>query len=399
MSTSSSANGDGRAPDELPGPGWRDAALVLSNGMVREHMIRHPDVADMVRRTIPSPPDAEDGCVFASELAFHTSGRFNRASSVFSIYWQNHSQLIYALTGITHCTKIVIECGQVGSKVDDNKFYDHPGIYVIRPSDGTVTPRNVVWPGTSVHWLDVVQIRTVQRRLNVARSFINYFRDSMFWMNQRPNDDLFPCPVEVEERLFPLLNLSRGDVKVFDQRVGAAYNRLSTNNLPRCGRRLLDHCVNLAASKKLLLLDLPRLENFFLCQVCLYELDEDEVGEELLGMLCGKVSDVDSKFLLHRKTMKAAACVAFILNCLHKHQDRLPEVNQRVDECDLLTIALRRYYRHHAGVQSRVVAAACKFLEHYGGSFSPFSSLTSLGVHIPLDANVTRKQMIAILRT
>ncbi|AKI29759.1 tegument protein UL88 [Mandrillus leucophaeus cytomegalovirus] len=398
MSTSS-ANGDGRVSlaDELPGPGWRDAALVLADGTVREHVIRHPDVADMVRRVVPSPPDAEDGCVFASELAFYASGRFNRVCSVFSIYWQNNSQLIYILTGITHCTKIIIECGQVGSNGQD-KFYDQPGMYLIRPSDGTVMPRNVVWPGTSARWSDEVQIRSAQRQLTVARSFINYFRDSMFWMEQRPNDDLCPCPVEVEDRLFPLLNMSRGDVQVFDKRVGAAYKRLSTNELPRCGRRLLDHCVNLAASKKLLLLDLPRLENFFLTQVCLYELDEDEVGEELLGMLCGKVSDGDAKFLLHRKTMKVAACVAFILNCLHKHQDRLPEVNQRVDECDLLIIALRRYYRHHAGVQSRAVSAAQKFLQHYGDSFSPFASLTRLGVHIPLDANVTRKQLVSILR-
>ncbi|AEV80625.1 tegument protein UL88 [Cercopithecine betaherpesvirus 5] len=393
-----SGNDNAAVSDELPGPGWRDASLIMANGLVREHMFRNRDVADMIRRMIPSPPDCEEGCVFASELAFYTSGRFNRVCSIFSIYWQNHSALIYALTGITHCIKIVIECGQVGTDTTE-QFYEKPGIYLIRPSDGTVTPKNVVWPGTSARWSDEVDIKSVQRRLSVSRAFISHFRNYTFWMEQRPSDELCACPSEVEDRLYPLLNFSRGDVQVFDQRVSSAYKRLLRNDFPRTGRRLLDHCVNLAASRQLLLLDIPRLENFFLTQVCLYELDEDEVGEELLGMLCGKVSDGDSKFLLHRKTMKLAACVAFLLNCLYKYQERLPDVNQRVDECDLLIIALRRYYRHHAGVQSRAVAAAKRFLQHYSETFLPFESFGRLGVQIPLDANVTRKQLISILRT
>ncbi|AEQ32206.1 tegument protein UL88 [Cynomolgus macaque cytomegalovirus strain Ottawa] len=385
--------------EELPGPGWRDAALIMHNGMVREHMFYHPDVAEIVRKMIPPPPDAEEGCVFASELAFYTSGRCNRASSVFSIYWQNNSEIVYALTGITHCIKIVVECGQVGSDSVERQFYDTPGIYLIRVSDGTVVPRNVVWPGTSVRWSKEVGIRVVQRRVTVARAFVSLFRNYLFWTKQPFSEDLCPCPPDVEDRLFPLLNLSRGDIEVFDKRVCCAYKRLQKNDLPRAGRRLLDHCVNLAASKKILLLDLPRLENFFLAQVCLYELDEDEVGEELLGMLCGKSAESDSTFLLHRKTMKVAACIAFILNCFYKHQERLPEVNQRVDECDLAVIALRRYYRHHAGIQTRAIAMAQKFLTDYSESFSPFKSFSRMEVQVPLDAAVTRKQLVAVLRS
>lgn len=186
-------------PEERPTPGWHDAALLMDDGTVREHAFRNGPLSQLIRRVLPPPPDAEDDVVFASELCFYCSGRFNRRSSVFSIYWQKHSDLVYALTGITHCAKLVVECGQLGSsrlrwrdgdasgeerRGDDDsrdELYDVPGIYMIRVNDGGSTgPRHVIWPGTSVLWAPDVVITTVQRRISAARALVNTFRQYFF---------------------------------------------------------------------------------------------------------------------------------------------------------------------------------------------------------------------------
>lgn len=415
-------------PEERPTPGWHDAALLMDDGTVREHAFRNGPLSQLIRRVLPPPPDAEDDVVFASELCFYCSGRFNRRSSVFSIYWQKHSDLVYALTGITHCAKLVVECGQLGSsrlrwrdgdasgeerRGDDDsrdELYDVPGIYMIRVNDGGSTgPRHVIWPGTSVLWAPDVVITTVRRRISAARALVNTFRQYFFLLERRSHEELVLCPPEMEERLAPLLqSATRGDSDMFDGVVASAYHRLRMSNIPRSSARLLEHCVGLAGAKKLLLLDVPRLENYFLCQVCLYELDEDEMGEEMLGMLAGKpedaaVSGASGGFLLHRKTMKLAACLCLLLNSLHLHQEALEALDPpppRVEENDLVNVVLRRYYRSHGGVQARTLAAARALLADYAETFSPLGSFTRLGYDrlVSADAGVSRRHLVALLR-
>ncbi|AAM00727.1 tegument protein UL88 [Panine betaherpesvirus 2] len=494
--TGGSASSSFLEEDDRLAPGWRDAALVQGDGSVREHAFKNVALSELVRRVIPPPPDADEGVVFASELSLYSSGRVSRISSVFSIYWQGHSELVYILTGLTHCTKLVVECGQMkgtvtgdrgwdgdsrhrhsissphhsgssssshshrsrhtgysnsrprhshssGSStstttsssrdtssgglgdrddrgrgagsgamaVEDDLLYEVPGIYMIRVSDGNMGPRNVVWPKTSVLWAPDVEISTVRRHSAAVRAFASALRNYMFWMGRRSQEELEVCPPEVEDHLAPLLRgPTRGDSEIFDGLVGSAYQRLRQSDIPRSSSLLLEHCVGMASLKKLLLLDLPRLENFYLCQVCLYELDEDEVGEEMLGMLAGRPGDSGdaAEFFLHRKTMKVAACLALMLNCLHKYQEGLSTIEQlqsvlqqqRLDENDLILVALRRYYRHRTGVHARTLAAAKALISEFAENFSPMGSYTRLGFDRlgALDAEVSIQDLVAVLR-
>ncbi|AEV80939.1 tegument protein UL88 [Saimiriine betaherpesvirus 4] len=376
--------------------GWLDAALVLpKSGLVLDHMLENEGVSDFVRRMLPAPEDVKENCVFASELAFIASGRHGRRTSMFSIYWHLHSELIYALTGITYCVKIVIECGQIQYR-DARDAYAIPGIYMIRPSlsdSGAISSRNVSWPSAGIRWPGDVRIWLVQRKVETFEKFqelLNRLSESRIekW-----------CPMDLGEKIDPTLeSLSLGGTE-FACRVSVAYDHLRAGDLPRTAQQLLDHCVTLAAAKIMLWLDVPRLDNFFLCQVCLYELGEDEVGEELIGLLHTKNKVSNPDFNLHRRAMKSVACLAFLLNCLLRHQNMIPELEERLNENDLYVIATRRYYRSSGGVERRTIAAGSRLLSEYADTLSVSDSWRRLNLPVPLDASFTREQLVGLLRT
>ncbi|AFK83925.1 B88 [miniopterid betaherpesvirus 1] len=344
---------------------WRDAAFIDKSGPVREHFFEGNGLSNIVRKFIPRPSDARPTVVFASELSIFTSGRRRRLVSGFSVYWHSHSELIYALTGITYCVKIYVECGGA-----DNVLLTTPKIYLVRTVTRPLKAQEVTWPKTDIMWAKGLAVGVVARDPVVASLPYN--------LNPDDRESELAEADEIPEGL----RQRAGDTPMFLVRVAAVYDRLKLplGNLSGSASTVLKQCVAAASQKRVYLKKDTAMGNYFLCQVCLYILGEVSAAEELLGLLYCRSAAPEPTFSGHRVLLRNAVRLARVLNYLHDNRDGLDEAIARLDDDDVIVQTVHHYYAEcYVNADARVIHAAVTVLKHFYESWSVWESVDFLG--------------------
>lgn len=367
---------------------WKDAALVYPDGSAHEHAFRHKGLADVVRRAIGRPPDADLDIVFASELSGFVSGRYDRDVLGFSVYWHSHSEIVFALTGITHCLKLYVECGR-HHEDGSPEIFGIPSIYLLTDNGRVTWPRQTICPGIVLSWpadLEVfVKRRSAKDRVDGTIALVPQSISSN-------SDWRKPIASALRWLSFPL----------FVARVSVVWRRLRRDaSLSITGRALLDRCSVAAEKQRVRLLpEQGTLENFFLSQVCLCLLGEDSVAEELFGVLFTSAISPDYSFSLHARAMETACDLTRSLNHLYMTRDRLRELDVRLDDHDGFVSVASQYYDERARqVPARVIGEAGRVLRNFSVRGDLRAALAEIGLSPDrLCAPCSREDVACLLR-
>lgn len=360
---------------------WRDGALLFRDGTVCEHAFESAALADAVRRTIVCPSDAGPDTVFASELSVFTSGRYHRHSVGFSIYWHSHSDIIFALTGITHCVRVYVECGE--HRGERQYVFPVPNVYVMHASDRAGRAERVTWPVTGVTWLDGVAVAPRMRQ-NPSLRILNIYVDD-FASSSGVAAELGLVSTDVKRLRRDELHVR--ETPIFTEKVSIAYRRLGSSTLSLTARLLLDQCACLAASKRMRLVEDTPVGNFFLCHVALYVLGEDNYAEEMIGVLFSRTVPSDDAFAKHVDVLNNASSLAAALNCLRANQASLataPGVSGfrrgTGEGEDGIAAVADDYYGRFLDVDSITLRAGRRLLTRFAECWSVERSFSDLGV-------------------
>lgn len=384
---------------------WDDGTLV-TEGAVYEHAFHNRGLSELIGAKTRCA--RSEDVVYASELAFFTSGRRHRTVNGFSVYWRSHSDVIYSLTGITQCVRIYIECGRSINDVDC-EIYNTPKVYLVRtvlPMSGS---ENVSWPGTALWWssgtkitLDVhrVAARAGPGEEDAAAAAAAAAGQKKPLLARRGVMPVIPYAVTAKS----IDDYFGAEEAAFAESVGLTYARLTCDTLSATERSLVNRCFAMANKKNLFLLQDTTLGNFFLCQVCLYILDEDSVAEEIIGVLRPRgeaEAGTEGVFDRHRTVLKNALSLAKAFNYMYDNRDTLPKANARLNESDLVVTAVRRYFAEYTDVPGSVVSAAKVLLEKFYVSWSAWESLSYFNVvawETVQNWRATRYDLVRLLR-
>lgn len=383
---------------------WRDAALALPDGSVYEHSFSNEGLASIVRRVILTPCDTDKDVVYASEISVFTSGRHHRESVGFSVYWHSHSDIIFAMTGITHCTKIYIECGK--RVKHDSVLYAKPKIYLVKSTSAKrLSPSKIVWPSTNdaIVWPNDVDIKIVKR-----------VNPSLRILKIHNNLNSIEAVGDVNKCNLVSVNVLSGDCKridaknteyyfnaelpLFIEKISIAYQRLESTTLSITARILLDNCHTIAKDKKMFYAQNNMMQNFFLANVCLYILGEDNVAEEIIGVLYSRATEPDYGFRKHKAVLRNAYEIAGVLNSLHKNQHNIPQVDDRGNpETDTFHI-VKRYYSVHLNVNSATLYMGSLFLSKFFKCWCIAESFQGLQLPFQMLGDVTHNDVVTLLK-
>lgn len=368
---------------------WKDAALVTSDGSSHEHAFENDGVTSIIRRVISPPPDAEPGIVFASEISVFVSGRYRRATSGFSIYWHSHSDLVFALTGITHCTKIYVECGR---RMDGHaELSKVPGIYMIRSSGRTVSAQSISWPDTPIHWPSDVKISLVHRRQPTLRLFKAPGESTLSVLQCRS------AYSGISEKYDGQLD-GAVDTCIFMDKLSNVYKRLTSCGLPITARMLINRCLELSNDKKITLLPESAIHNFFLVHVCLYVLGEESLAEEMIGVLYSRATPSDCTFCKHRVVLQRARDLCLALNFIYDNRGEFLLGDSRLDETDAVTMCVRGYYTRYTDVDNRIISNGISLLNAFYGTWSVSDAARLCGFSLSRAKRISKEDVVSILK-
>lgn len=367
-----------------------DASLTMSDGSAYEHAFRHEGIASIVRRGLGRPVGVGSDTVFASELSVFVTGRYHRAASGFHVYWHSHSDLVFAMTGVTHCMRLYVECG----KESDGRTepVPVPNVYMTLGSV-CAYERSTHSHGICIRWSPNVSISLVRRKepililigtLNDARS------DSIV---SRTHDDVLKG---LSRRIDYSHDVS--DTRIFIEKISVAHKLLMSGASSVAPKAFLERCSMLAARRKLSLVSDNVLENFFLSQVCLYVLGEDNSAEEIIGVLYSRASEPDYAFRKHREAFINAKDLAMALNCIYDNKGSLLPHDTRLNENDGAVICARRYYARYTEVDNAVVHAGCCLINHFYTTWSVPKALAKCDFVLPRAHRVSMDDFISVLR-
>lgn len=387
---------------------WRDGTLVSDDGSVYAHEFRRPSLARLVRRKVPILVSGEPDAVRASEISIYVSGRYRRRVCGFSVYWHSHSDVIYALTGITYCVRIDVECGRVLSD-GTCEIYAEPTVCVVRFLDGRAGIAEASQARAPVVWSKSVRIDLVRRPSSSS--------DDSLVRSPGPNSIGFPfIGRDASTRFAPVarsLREVRGlvldtwaldcDTEIFIEKISVTYRCLlsvDSGRWPVVGERaiLLERFRRLAGEKKLPMLDGSGLVNLFLANACLYGLGEEGIAEELIGILCARGISPDPDFDLHNQTLANACQLAFLLNCIGENRARLPVSDERLDNEDVCVALSRRFYEGAVDLDVNIIASAATVIRAFSQTRSVEAAARTAIALTPLNASLTKVSVVRILR-
>lgn len=381
---------------------WRDGAFVSVDGVTYEHAFENEQLAALVRKSVPSPSDASANTVFASELSFVTSGRHHRRVCGFSVYWHSHSEIVYILTGVTYCIKVYVECGR---RLPDERHevWGTPKLYLVRHAEKRHMAHRVSWPGANALF-----VRDVETALRLR------YRPTLRVLQLRQNGDsngklepwstvatdVLASDETVSEDGEPRLSVgNQKDTLIFIEKLSVAYDRLrSPVALSATAASVVGQLSSSAADKKLRLLNDVPVCAFFLAEVCLYELGEENEAEGAMGVLFSRTVCPDYGFSKHRTVMRNARSIATAFNQLYLHRGRLAVQERRLDEKNQDVEWVRRYYDRYAGVSNLVVAHACRVVAVFRQSWTVPDRLEGVDVELLRDGRVSKEDVCLILR-
>nr|CDI95424.1 GP88 [Caviid herpesvirus 2 str. CIDMTR] len=399
---------------------WRDGALLLPDDTVVQHTFRHAELAKIVGRgdvqgdvlsdvvvVSDGGGDDDDGCfetrgrgdaVSASEIAAYTSGRRGRNVSGFSIYWQSHGELIYALSGVTHCFKMYVECGKRTDK--GNVVFATPALYLIRSFRGvSLGAADIVWPERQkAVWSRLVRIGVCVDRNRSEDTYGPFqgYRDG----GQRSVAPSFASASAMREMTVAGVDAS-GFLKAtgtpaFVHRVSVTYNVLNLD-LPGTPGLVLDRCRELAGTKRVRLSQDGGVQNMFLCHVCLYTMGERSVAEDMIGSLYRRDVPGDPTFDRHVAVWMNAHLLAMSLNTVYDMRRSLTCPEERFDLRSNNASIARYYFERYAGVTMAVIYYGMRVLDVFYETWSAADALRRLGF-VQLVHRVSREDLVALLR-
>ncbi|AWV68513.1 M88 protein [Murid betaherpesvirus 1] len=403
-----------------PGAIWCDGAVLMSDGTIMEHEFYSKPLVSLIRRKIrvEREEDDEGGTAFVSsrELSLFVTGRCRRRAAGFSIYWHSHSDLIFVLTGVTYCAQIYVECGRMAPDGTMEMLIE-PRVLLVRARDPNGGISHVSWSKTPGIWPKDVGIKLVKISSNAPAA-----RQPTPVM---PNVGMigFPCvrlfgePTNIDIGAYvPLVVGDREqytderlrldcETSIFLERASAVYLRLLAiereleTSLGR-RREVLMRCVELAARKRLLLVDGTPIGNMFASEVCLCGLGEDSYANEIVGVLWRRRDTKSGAvFNLHNVALANGTQLALILRRIQEYSAYLPPVERRLDMTDPLTSAARDFYAAEVDVGVSVVSVAADVLRAFS-----LRGLVSDGVKVveklgvPMTGPVERDDVIRVLQ-
>lgn len=291
---------DGPIVIDDPEAVWCDGALLQSNGTLYEHQFHCKPLVSLIRRKIRVDRSDEEKFVTSREISLFITGRCRRRNNGYSIYWHSYSDLLYILTGATYCAQVHIECGRTLPN-GNFEMYPIPRVSLVRARDPNSGITRVSWSKTSGIWPKDVGIKLVKMSANTpgARPPTPISPDiGMVGFPRIPlSEDKFLgvryAPLVIGNKVFDSAYLEsklRTDCEssLFLERASAIYRRflVAERELETSfGRRreVINVCMQLAARKRLMLVEGTGIINYFVAQVCLYGLGENNFAQEIVG--------------------------------------------------------------------------------------------------------------------
>lgn len=428
---------------------WCDGALVLGDGTVLEHQFHTSSLAALVRRKIRAgrAEDEREEYVGSREISLYVTGRYRRRTAGFSVYWHTHSDVVYILTGVTYCAQIYVECGAELPGRDGYEVFLEPRVVLVRARDASNGVSKVNWSQTPGIWPRDVGIKLVRLPPEAPEArppvivcpnigtvgfpLLPLARDVLFGDRSgrdrrdardakngagsggesggRSWTDDFWAPVLVGDRegLSGFCSDARPrldcDTSLFLERAASVHRRLLVIDRELEGsvgrrREVLQTCLRLASAKRLMLVDGPPVVGLFAAHVCLYGLGEENVAQDLVGVIYRRRDHAEPSFRLHNTALANAMQLALALRRLREHQERLPAVEERLDINDPMVCAAQDFYAGEVDVRLAVIAMGAEVLRTFSARGMMDDVVTLLRDRVPLLGSVNRSDLVRVLR-
>lgn len=400
-----------------PGAVWCDGAIVMSDGSLVEHQFHNRSLVALIRRKIRvERSEFDGGFVTSREISLFVTGRCRRRNSGFSIYWHTHSDLIYVLTGVTYCAQIYVECG---STLLDGKMemLKEPRVFLVRARDPHAGITHISWSKIPGIWPKDVHIELVTLPANVPEARPPMPISPDIGMVGFPRVHLVgdvtfgtsyvPIIVGDRDMLNTLYSENKFrldcDTSIFLERASSAYRRLLAvdreleNSVGR-RRELLITCSQLATRKRLMLVDGTALINLFATHVCLYGLGEDNVAQEIVGVLSRRKDKGDVTFELHNVALANAIQLALIMRRIQEYSGHLPSVENRLDMSDVMASVAHEFFSGDLDIGLNVISMAVNVLRAFSVRGSIEDAVRTLEGRVPLLGCIDRTDVIKLLK-
>nr|WEG68810.1 tegument protein UL88 [Mastomys natalensis cytomegalovirus 1] len=395
---------------------WCDGAALLSDGTLFEHRFYNKSLVSLIRRKIAVDRSPESDYVSSRELSLFVTGRCRRRVAGFSIYWHSNSDLIYVLTGVPYCAQIYVECGY-DLPEGGVEMLPVPRVFLVRARDATSGIMQVSWSKTAGIWPKDVMTKLAKLAPNtpdarppvpisptigtVGFPRVPLIGDAVL--------DAAYIPIIVGDRSLFTGSCSESklkidyDTSIFLEKAAAVYRRLLTVDRElesSVGRRreIILMCSQLSTRKRLLLVDGTAIVNFFVSQICLYGFGEDNVAQEIVGVLHRRKDKGDASFQLHNIALANAMQLGLILRRIQEHPEHLPMVENRIDVTDPMIIAAMDFFSSDVDVNISVISMAGDVLKAFSSRGSIEDAMRVLNGRVPLSGCVDRSDVIKVLK-
>lgn len=395
---------------------WCDGAIIMNDGTLIEHRFRNRSLVSILRRKIRvEREDVSEDFVSVREISLFVTGRCRRRAAGLSIYWHTNSDIIYILTGVSYCAQIYIECGR-SLPNGDMEMFSIPRVFLVRarsPHTGITqiswsrTPG--IWPKDVVITLDKLAANTPGARPPVVVSpsvgTVGFPRvvlaGDMY--------DLSYVPIVVGDQSLLSGSCFENKLKLdcetsfFLERASSVHRQLLTIDREletSVGRRreVFMMCNDLAARKRLMLVDGTAVVNLFVAQICLYGLGEDNVAQDIVGVLHRRKDKGDAVFNLHNVALANAMQLALMMRRIQQYPGHLPLPDERLDASDHTVSAVQEFYANDMDVGMAVISMAVSILRAFSSRGSVSDAVAATNGCVPLTGCVERADVIKILK-
>nr|ARJ99862.1 U59 [Human betaherpesvirus 6] len=334
---------------------WFDCAIRLDSETIAVHEIFNSDLSKLL--------NLHSKTVYMSDLCAFISGCVNRNVGKLTIYWHVYGDIIYALTGILHCVKITIECGE---RIADGRYrlYEVPKLFLMR---GQSTP-------LELKWKHAVGIATTNKPL----------------LTHVLTDVLETSPFTLPDTLLSVQELS-----IFRERLSYIYYvlGLDVDIVARTEREIFQKCAELARLQQVFLIQGNIMENFVLVQACLFQLGADGLWEEMFGSVRPRPELMSSAFIQHRVMVNNCYCLAVIFNAIYKHKVSLPTVER---SHEIVHRVVQEYYKSYVNAPLSVFVCATKVLTLFTEEYNFQSALVFVSQFFQVDVEASRADVIRL---
>lgn len=163
-------------------------------------------------------------------------------------------------------------------------------------------------------------------------------------------------------------------------------------------REVINVCMQLAARKKLMLVEGTDIVNYFVAQVCLYGLGESSFAQEIMGVLCRRNDRGEPGFELHNTALANAVQLALILRRIQEYPINLPVPENRLDMTDQMVLAAQEFFSADVDVNISVVCMAAEVLRRFSVRGSIADAVETVADRVPLTGYAERSDVVRILR-